>query len=317
MDEIEKIASGETFGSSQEIEKIASALAKAQGSFTNPTKNRHVDFTANNGRRIKYSYSDLPGILDMSRKSLSDNELSITHLTKNIPNAIILRAMLLHSSGQYFFSELQIPQIQDPQALGSILTYYRRYTVCGLLNIAADEDDDGQAGKDAVQSQKKSESPKAGKDAQKPANSPDPKKIDSAPAAAIAAPKPEDIKIKSGKMVSELKEKLSKLDLAKFDQAGFESMEEKWISWETKLTPDDYKAGKTEFDDVRKRKNFIATPVEKTAETKKTLASGEEIPLDHPYWNWTLPEKKQFCPANHKAVQKEGKWYLLADEEVK
>ena len=35
---------------------------------------------------------------------------------------------------------------QDPQGLGSALTYARRYSLCAVLNLVADDDDDGNAG---------------------------------------------------------------------------------------------------------------------------------------------------------------------------
>lgn len=41
-------------------------------------------------------------------------------------------------------SALQLPQITDPQKLGSCITYYRRYTLASLLGLQA-EDDDGNA----------------------------------------------------------------------------------------------------------------------------------------------------------------------------
>jgi hypothetical protein len=35
---------------------------------------------------------------------------------------------------------------QDPQGMGSALTYARRYSICSVLNLVGDEDDDGSAG---------------------------------------------------------------------------------------------------------------------------------------------------------------------------
>lgn len=37
---------------------------------------------------------------------------------------------------------------QDPQGLGSALTYARRYSLCAVLNLVADEDDDAAATRD-------------------------------------------------------------------------------------------------------------------------------------------------------------------------
>ena len=41
----------------------------------------------------------------------------------------------------FVFSEMQLPNIQDPQKLGSAITYYRRYTLQSLLGLQAEDDD--------------------------------------------------------------------------------------------------------------------------------------------------------------------------------
>ncbi|MEH2393859.1 MAG: ERF family protein [Nostoc sp.] len=35
------------------------------------------------------------------------------------------------------------PRVNDPQKIGSALTYARRYSLCAILSVAADEDNDG------------------------------------------------------------------------------------------------------------------------------------------------------------------------------
>ena len=46
-------------------------------------------------------------------------------------------------------SALKLPEINDPQKLGSAITYYRRYTLASLLGLQA-EDDDGNLAKEGV-----------------------------------------------------------------------------------------------------------------------------------------------------------------------
>src|SRR5262249_26840935 len=43
---------------------------------------------------------------------------------------------------------------ENPQALGSLLTYLRRYAITALLGIATEEDDDGKAAKPKSSSSK-------------------------------------------------------------------------------------------------------------------------------------------------------------------
>ena len=56
-------------------------------------------------------------------------------------------------SGESVTSSIVLPQIDDPQKLGSAITYYRRYTLQSLLGLQA-EDDDANSASQATKSQK-------------------------------------------------------------------------------------------------------------------------------------------------------------------
>jgi hypothetical protein len=63
---------------------------------------------------------------------------------------------LIHSSGESLkFGPLAASAPVDMQKLGSAITYARRYALVAALGIAADEDDDGAAAKDAPKSKPK------------------------------------------------------------------------------------------------------------------------------------------------------------------
>ena len=47
----------------------------------------------------------------------------------------------------FVYSEMLLPNIQDPQKLGSAITYYRRYTLQSLLGLQAEDDDANSASK--------------------------------------------------------------------------------------------------------------------------------------------------------------------------
>jgi hypothetical protein len=46
-------------------------------------------------------------------------------------------------SGEYRQSWVELPPSQNPQAAGSAITYFRRYTLAALLALEIEEDDDG------------------------------------------------------------------------------------------------------------------------------------------------------------------------------
>ena len=132
-------------GMSSEIDEIATALSVALGMMFSPSRNRHVSFRTKQGQVIDFHYATLDAINDMIRAPLADNGLSLIHLTAPTKAGTYLRTrLLLQGSNQWL--ETTTPIIVDgdgPKDFGSAVTYARRYAICILLNIAADEDDDG------------------------------------------------------------------------------------------------------------------------------------------------------------------------------
>lgn len=137
-----------------EFDKIAAALAKAQAEMTNPPKTK-----SGQCRGGRYMYADLAEVLDHIRGPLSKNGLAVVQIVS--PGTLTTR--LLHASGQFIDSVYALPNTQlDAQAMGSAITYARRYSVCALVGIAAEDDEDGakateaeQAAASAEESQKK------------------------------------------------------------------------------------------------------------------------------------------------------------------
>ncbi|WP_350340162.1 ERF family protein [Paraflavitalea speifideaquila] len=70
-----------------------------------------------------------------------------------------LTTMLMHAeSGEYIIGEYFMKPVKnDPQSLGSAITYQRRYSLCAVLGLNIEEDDDGNgaSGKDGKRSQRK------------------------------------------------------------------------------------------------------------------------------------------------------------------
>lgn len=138
---------------SEAIDKLAGALAKAQGVMENPTRNREVTVTPKFGRPYKYRYATMDRVRDAYRNPLSKNGLSISAELTPGGYVSILHVRLMHESGQWRESVVAIPnkkltnegQIVDKtaQEIGAQLTYFRRYLIAGLLDIVAEDDNDG------------------------------------------------------------------------------------------------------------------------------------------------------------------------------
>ena len=125
---------------SDSIDALAAALAKAQAKIESATKSAKNPF-------YKSSYADLPAVWEACRKPLTDNGLSVVQLTDTSENGTVLESVLMHSSGQWISCHYPIKPVKDdPQSMGSALTYSRRYSLMALVGIVADfEDDDGNA----------------------------------------------------------------------------------------------------------------------------------------------------------------------------
>lgn len=90
---------------------------------------------------FKSKYADLPTILDAISEPLQNAGLVLL----SIPDGEGLTTMLIHTESGEFINANAImrPVKNDPQSIGSAITYQRRYSIGAILNLNIDEDDDG------------------------------------------------------------------------------------------------------------------------------------------------------------------------------
>lgn len=94
------------------------------------------------------SYATIDQIIDEVRPLLAKHGLFVMQMaTNDDPSEVKLVTRIYHSSGQWMESPpLTLkPQRQDPQAIGSAVTYARRYSLTSFLSLNTGEDDDGNA----------------------------------------------------------------------------------------------------------------------------------------------------------------------------
>ncbi len=126
----------------EDIDKLATALAKAQGEIDNVKKGKL-------NPHFKSAYADLASVWDAIRDELTKNGLSVLQLPTAAPAGQVgLRTILTHSSGQSIEDTFFMPvkDATNPQAVGSAITYAKRYALMGIAGIAP-EDDDANAAK--------------------------------------------------------------------------------------------------------------------------------------------------------------------------
>lgn len=127
---------------------LAKALGAAQIAYGSVKKDKVAKVKTTKGYEYEYRYADLSSVIDAITKALHANELSYSQQTILEENSFKLRTTLIHSSGEMLVSDWPLPLHASPQEMGSALTYARRYSLSAITGIAAEEDDDGQAGND-------------------------------------------------------------------------------------------------------------------------------------------------------------------------
>lgn len=123
---------------SEQINELATALAKAQGAMGGALKDSANPF-------FKSRYADLESVWTACRKALSENGLAVIQtVTADDAHAVITTA-LVHSSGQWVRDSLPLmPKDMGPQGMGSAITYGRRYALAAIVGVFQ-TDDDGEA----------------------------------------------------------------------------------------------------------------------------------------------------------------------------
>jgi hypothetical protein len=107
----------------------------------------------------RYKYAQLDQCWDTIKNPLIKNNFCFIQLPYNNEEKIGIHSILLHKSGQRLESKIAMNPIKpDPQAVGSLLTYLRRYSLMAIIGLCP-VDDDAQgampSGGGAVASHKK------------------------------------------------------------------------------------------------------------------------------------------------------------------
>jgi hypothetical protein len=93
---------------------------------------------------FKNTYADINALLEAVEPILLDKGLLLIQpINDGKVSTIIIHA----ESGEQMESSIDLPQLSNPQQMGSAITYYRRYTLQSLLSLQAEDDDANTASK--------------------------------------------------------------------------------------------------------------------------------------------------------------------------
>jgi len=121
---------------SDNIDILAKSLAVVQGKLEGAKKDSENTFIHNR-------YADLASVWDACRELLSSNGLCVVQASSIVEGrSFVLDTILLHESGQWISGQLSVPLTkEDPQGLGSAMTYARRYSLMAMVGICPEDDD--------------------------------------------------------------------------------------------------------------------------------------------------------------------------------
>lgn len=92
---------------------------------------------------FKSKYADLNALLETVEEPLANHGLMILQPVKD--HKVYTLIVEVDTGDTVIESDFELPKIDDPQKIGSAITYYRRYTLQALLGLNADDDDGNKA----------------------------------------------------------------------------------------------------------------------------------------------------------------------------
>lgn len=120
---------------SNETNEIISALQKVNLEIENPVAVADNPF-------YKSKYTPLDYLINHVKKVITKHGLFIIQEAIIVDSITRVETMLIHISGQWIKTFMDVPRGTDPQKQGAAVTYARRYALSAMFNIASDMDND-------------------------------------------------------------------------------------------------------------------------------------------------------------------------------
>jgi hypothetical protein len=91
---------------------------------------------------FKSKYADLGAVVKAVKEPFAENGLCYVQFPIAEENRIGITTRLMHNSGEWLEQDFSIPYAQiDPQKAGSVLTYFRRYSLAAVAGVPQVDDD--------------------------------------------------------------------------------------------------------------------------------------------------------------------------------
>lgn len=123
---------------SPNVSKIATALLLAQKEIGSAKKGATNPF-------YKMKYSDLGSVMEACKDAFNNHGISVLQPVITNENGTFVETVLMHESGEFISSSIRVSckNPDNPQEMGSAITYAKRYSLQAIAFIPS-EDDDGE-----------------------------------------------------------------------------------------------------------------------------------------------------------------------------
>jgi hypothetical protein len=126
---------------SDTIADLAAAMARAEAKMTGARKDSTNPFFSS-------KYADLASIRASCLPAMNDEGLAVWQFPRVAseeaggPLFVEIETVVTHTSGEFMKDTLRLPAAKtDPQSLGSLISYGRRYALAAVCSVAALDDD--------------------------------------------------------------------------------------------------------------------------------------------------------------------------------
>ena len=124
---------------STEIKELLAALCNVQGEMPTMPKDK---------QGYSYRYTDFDTIVTTIKPLLKKNNIGFMQSLTMVGESPAITTRMFSQSGQYIQDTVTLPKVEmkgttAAQNMGASITYMKRYALCAMFGITADEDVDG------------------------------------------------------------------------------------------------------------------------------------------------------------------------------
>jgi hypothetical protein len=124
---------------STEIKELLAALCNVQGEMPTMPKDK---------KGYSYMYTDFDTIVTTIKPLLKKNNIGFMQALTMVGDSPAITTRIFSQSGQYIQDTVTLPKVEmkgttAAQNMGASITYMKRYALCAMFGITADEDVDG------------------------------------------------------------------------------------------------------------------------------------------------------------------------------